>query len=99
MAEVPKHAKDLTLPEARKLPSQTQGTVIDESLHGKYGFSGDEVGTALREYVPDTAVEKKMLRKVDLFQIPMLWIMCVMAYVDRNNIVSWHYLKGPLTFC
>lgn len=59
-----------------------------ESLRGKYGFSGDELTLVVRRYTPDTAIEKKMLRKVDLFQIPILWFMCVMAYIDRNNIVS-----------
>lgn len=37
-------------------------------------------------YVPDPAREKKLLRKVDFVMIPMLWWMCVLAYVDRNNI-------------
>ncbi|KAK5679242.1 hypothetical protein LTS10_008057 [Elasticomyces elasticus] len=37
-------------------------------------------------YVQDLAKEKKLLRKIDFIMIPMLWWMCVLAYVDRNNI-------------
>lgn len=44
--------------------------------------------SALANYIPDTVAEKKMVRKVDLYMIPMLWWMCVLCYVDRNNIVS-----------
>ncbi|KAK3635426.1 hypothetical protein LTR56_014710 [Elasticomyces elasticus] len=39
-----------------------------------------------QQYIPDEAREKKLLWKVDLIMIPMLWWMCVLAYVDRNNI-------------
>ncbi|KAF2871917.1 major facilitator superfamily domain-containing protein [Massariosphaeria phaeospora] len=53
---------------------------------GKFGFQGDDVAIALHQYSPGSALEKTTLRKVDLYQIPMLWIMCVMAYVDRSNI-------------
>ncbi|EXJ91785.1 hypothetical protein A1O3_00335 [Capronia epimyces CBS 606.96] len=63
-----------------------QVIVQDASLHGQYGFPGDDVESALRQYAPNTELEKKTLRKVDLSLIPMLWLMCVMAYVDRNNI-------------
>lgn len=43
---------------------------------------------ALRNYVPGTLEEKHLVRKVDLWMIPMLWWMCVLCYIDRNNIVS-----------
>ena len=46
---------------------------------------------ALEEYIPGTKAEKRLLRKVDFIMVPSLWFMCVMAYLDRNNIVS---LKG-----
>ena len=47
----------------------------------------DEITAALREYVPGTKEEKAMIRKVDMFIIPILWLMCILAYIDRNNIV------------
>ncbi|KAI2628500.1 MFS general substrate transporter [Hypoxylon sp. NC1633] len=46
----------------------------------------DSIQKALEEYQPDTPEEKKLLRKIDLYMIPCLWFMCVLAYVDRNNI-------------
>lgn len=46
------------------------------------------VAEALRNYVPGTEAEKKLVRKVDLFLMPTLWIMYILNYVDRTNIVS-----------
>ena len=43
---------------------------------------------ALREYRPDTELEKKLVRKADLLLIPTLWVMCVLCFMDRSNIVS-----------
>ncbi|KIW59036.1 hypothetical protein PV05_03520 [Exophiala xenobiotica] len=88
--EVGKGGKDLSVAPVNKAISHefNEGEVIvlDGSLRGQHGFSGDEVETALHQYVPNTGLEKKLLHKVDLSLIPMLWLMCVMAYVDRNNI-------------
>lgn len=47
-----------------------------------------ELAEALRNYVPRSAEEKKLVRKIDLFLMPILWIMYVLNYVDRTNIVS-----------
>ncbi|KAI1781518.1 major facilitator superfamily domain-containing protein [Hypoxylon cercidicola] len=46
----------------------------------------DPIQKALAEYQPGTPEEKKLLRKIDLYMIPCLWFMCILAYVDRNNI-------------
>lgn len=43
---------------------------------------------ALQNYIPDTDAEKRLVRKVDFFMVPMLWWMCILCYLDRNNIVS-----------
>lgn len=92
MAETRKPSSDVKNPEIDQVVSQDVGRshIVDHhaEYNGKYGFVGDEVARAIQNYTPGTAVEKKMLRKVDLYQIPILWFMCVMAYVDRNNIVS-----------
>ncbi|OLN87319.1 putative transporter C1683.12-like protein 11 [Colletotrichum chlorophyti] len=45
-----------------------------------------ELAEALRNYVPGTTEEKKLVRKIDLFLMPMLWIMYILNYVDRTNI-------------
>jgi hypothetical protein len=47
-----------------------------------------ELQEALRNYVPNTEAEKKLRRKIDLHLIPVLWIMYILNYVDRTNIVS-----------
>jgi hypothetical protein len=62
-----------------------------EQVDGPTKYDG-ELGSdriALEEYVPGTKEEKRLLRKVDFIMIPSLWFMCVMAYLDRNNIVSF----------
>ncbi len=47
-----------------------------------------ELQQAIRNYVPNTDAEKKLVRKIDLHLIPILWIMYILNYVDRTNIVS-----------
>jgi len=61
---------------------------VDSPTTGKYDGELGADRIALEEYVPGTKAEKQLLRKVDLIMIPSLWFMCVMAYLDRNNIVS-----------
>lgn len=98
-----KMPSEVVNPEVSKVDTGdfSRGSVIvqdDDQYHAKHGFSGDEVQVALRDYVPDSALEKRMLRKVDLYQLPMLWMMCVMAYVDRNNIVGLSSIKAKMEF-
>lgn len=47
-----------------------------------------DLAEALRNYVPHSAEEKKLVRKIDLFLMPILWIMYILNYIDRTNIVS-----------
>lgn len=56
-----------------------------------------DLDIALREYVPGSDEEKRLKRKLDRWMIPMLWWMCVLCYVDRNNIVrtSLRRLRRP----
>ena len=48
-----------------------------------------ELAEALRNYVPHTAEEKKLVRKIDAYLMPILWVMYILNYVDRTNIVSF----------
>ncbi|KAK7409275.1 hypothetical protein QQX98_008515 [Neonectria punicea] len=41
---------------------------------------------ALREYHPGSPEEKKLVRKIDCFLMPILWIMYILNYIDRTNI-------------
>jgi len=45
-------------------------------------------------YVPGTDEEKKLVRKIDLYLLPTIWIMYLLSYVDRTkSVVS--YQKRP----
>lgn len=54
------------------------------------GLSQEEIehAAALLRYVPGTEAEKRLVRKLDFILLPVLWLMYVLAYLDRGNIVS-----------
>lgn len=37
---------------------------------------------ALYDYVPGTEAERKLVRKIDLHLLPMLWVMYILNYVS-----------------
>ncbi|KAI1855671.1 hypothetical protein JX265_006075 [Neoarthrinium moseri] len=37
-------------------------------------------------YVPDTEEERKLVRKIDLYILPAMWLMYLLSYMDRTNI-------------
>ncbi|TVY38109.1 MFS transporter [Lachnellula occidentalis] len=41
---------------------------------------------AVDGYIPDTDEEKRLVRKIDLYLLPTIWIMYLLSYVDRTNI-------------
>lgn len=61
-----------------------------------------ELEEALRNYVPGSDAEKRLVRKLDLYLMPTVWFMYILAYIDRQNIVSRFALlhrvryQGPL---
>lgn len=44
------------------------------------------IEAAIPEYVEGTAEEKRLVRKIDLHLIPILWAMYIFNYLDRTNI-------------
>jgi hypothetical protein len=64
------------MPDVKQLPSNVAS--LDDS--------NEQLEAALRNYVPGTQLEKKLVRKIDLYMIPTLWFMCVLCYLNRNNI-------------
>ncbi|KAK2055338.1 major facilitator superfamily transporter [Colletotrichum caudatum] len=50
------------------------------------GGADAELAEALRNYVPGTREERQLVKKIDLFLMPILWIMYILNYVDRTNI-------------
>lgn len=49
-----------------------------------------ELALALKNYVPDTPEERRLVRKIDMILLPCLWWMYILAYLDKGNIVSCH---------
>ncbi|KAM3515646.1 hypothetical protein MY11210_000824 [Beauveria gryllotalpidicola] len=45
-----------------------------------------EMAEQLRDFVPGSPEEKKLVRKIDLYLMPILWIKYVFNYIDRTNI-------------
>lgn len=43
------------------------------------------VDPALDEYVPGTDEEKALVRKIDLFLLPTIWLMYLLSYMDRTK--------------
>jgi hypothetical protein len=39
-------------------------------------------------YVPDTEEERKLVRKIDLYLLPSIWIMYLLSYMDRTKSVN-----------
>lgn len=72
-----------------EIKDQSNHVEVDSTIE-KHGISTEdmELQQALRNYVPETEAEKKLRRKIDLHLIPMLWVMYVLNYIDRTNIVS-----------
>jgi hypothetical protein len=78
--------------------------VKDKSFHVEIEASASSGGAtaeeielqqALSNYIPETDAEKKLRRKIDLHLMPILWIMYILNYVDRTNIVRTHH-ASPL---
>ena len=66
----------------------SEGEVVPEVPNATIpAFTPEELAVAYQQYIPGTRAEKRLVWKIDLFLLPMLWLMCVLAYVDRNNIV------------
>lgn len=42
----------------------------------------------LQGYVPGTAEEKRLVRKIDFVLLPILWWMYILAHLDRSNIAN-----------
>ncbi|KPM43817.1 hypothetical protein AK830_g2780 [Neonectria ditissima] len=66
-------------PEKRESVELKEFTNIDNTVD-------NELLRALREYQPGTVEEKKLVRKIDAFLMPILWIMYILNYIDRTNI-------------
>lgn len=75
-------------------PDVATGEVLTKLATGQSQGVDGAVLEALNNYQPGSDLEKKLLRKVDLLLIPTLWIMCVLCFMDRSNIVSSVFRSG-----
>ncbi|KAG5751221.1 hypothetical protein H9Q70_006145 [Fusarium xylarioides] len=64
-----------------------------DKVENKQSFEHDdniidpkEDSMANDDYVPGSEAEKKLVRKIDLFILPMMWFMYLLSYMDRTNI-------------
>ena len=48
------------------------------------GANSPEVMT-VGGYVPDTEEERKLVRKIDWYLLPMIWLMYLNSYMDRTK--------------
>ncbi|CAK7207750.1 hypothetical protein SEUCBS139899_010563 [Sporothrix eucalyptigena] len=62
----------------------------DESTEVEYGdrTSVDQKNGNMTTggYVPDTEEEKRLVRKIDMYLLPTIWLMYLLSYMDRTNI-------------
>ncbi|PSR83202.1 major facilitator superfamily domain-containing protein [Coniella lustricola] len=42
--------------------------------------------SVLDDYEPNTEEERKLVRKIDLYLLPTIWLMYLLSYMDRTNI-------------
>lgn len=50
--------------------------------------SKDSIHESNHLYVPGTDEEKKLLRKIDLFLLPTIWLMYLLSYMDRTKYAT-----------
>lgn len=43
------------------------------------------VAPGLENYDPNSAEEKALVRKIDLFLLPTMWLMYLLSYMDRTK--------------
>jgi hypothetical protein len=83
----------------RPMPSADRDRDGNEKIDSRVqdtGLNDAEVQAALQDYVPDTAEEKKLVRRIDMILVPILWWMYVLAWLDRGNIVRRAFSIYPV---
>ena len=57
------------------------GTEVEDIERSKASLEN----VALNGYVPATEEERKLVRKIDLFLLPTIWLMYLLSYMDRTK--------------
>lgn len=77
--------------ESKSIPQQRVSKDLADGEIVKPGDAladDEELTIAMANYIPGTAEERRLVRKIDFTLLPCLWWMYVLAYLDRGNIVS-----------
>ncbi|KAF2733335.1 MFS general substrate transporter [Polyplosphaeria fusca] len=80
-ANEPQH-KTLSADQVRHSNEKSNSRVRHKNL------DDTEIQAALQNYVPDTLEEKRLVRRIDMILLPILWWMYILAYLDRGNIAN-----------
>ncbi|KAL4946427.1 hypothetical protein BDV06DRAFT_182528 [Aspergillus oleicola] len=67
-----------------KKNSHENGSMTEvEDIEGKPAATHEAL---VAGYIPGTDEEKRLVRKIDLYLLPCIWIMYLLSYMDRTNI-------------
>ncbi|CAH0055607.1 unnamed protein product [Clonostachys solani] len=78
------------------MASEVKSDVMDAKAKGTSSIVDEgavpsvdiERTASLPTYLPGSALEKRLVRKLDFILLPMLWWMYILAYVDRGNVAN-----------
>lgn len=70
--------------------SEHHDTIIDQTNMSEKAMSELKIEEAFFDPVSEEyrATEKRLVRKLDLTLVPMLWVLYLFNYLDRNNIAQ-----------
>ncbi|KAK9466095.1 MFS general substrate transporter [Lipomyces arxii] len=77
-AAVERQSSDVPVENA----AQIEAEIVDAKNDGEFV----ELALAIPDYVPGTEEERKLVRKIDLFLLPCIFIMYFLSYMDRINV-------------
>lgn len=79
------------------VPQDNHLSVHDKMQDEEYHLKGapSETGVADHETPEWKQSEKKLVRKLDMTLMPIVWILYMFNYLDRNNIASVSISPAP----
>jgi len=56
-----------------------------EETNVEFAEWNESEAEAIDGYEPDTEEERKLVRKIDLYILPTMWLMYLLSYMDRTK--------------
>lgn len=87
-----------SLPSSKRSTNMPLGFGNKSSAVDKAETSHEEYPRAPspnRVYVPGSAEEKALVRKIDRTLIPLVWVMYILSYLDRYVLLSFALSLSP----